>query len=187
MDYRLVIGVIAATGIGCDNKQTHRVLGGPVSIQTEEPLVKVIHYTSNRVDNPNPRGETSRIEFDKVRQDVIATCRRFGMTGPDKGPDGWPTNPAYFVIDDQYNSELYQYVEVLDRKAMSAEWIKSAMQTLARHPGWGICIKNIKNGYLIIFADRLMITGPVFEECNDATSVATTVSKHLGGIRGEHD
>jgi hypothetical protein len=183
---RLASYAIAVASVGCGGDAPHeRVVRGSVAVQTGEGRVKVIHYTASRVANPNRRGDTTYAEFEEVRQGIIATCRQFGVTGPDAGPDGRSENPAYYVVDDQYNSELYQYAEVYERAALSKAWVSAVMRTLASHTGWGVGIKNIKNGYLLIFADRLMVTGPAFAGSNDLAAVAAAASRNLVGVRGE--
>jgi hypothetical protein len=185
---RRAISLLTIAAVGCGGEPAPpRAISGPGVIQARESPVKVVHYTADRVSNPNPRGDTPYAEFEAVRQDIIATCRRFGVTGPDEGPDGWPKNPAYYVVDDQYNSELYHYAEVYERAALSEAWVAAVMRTLAGHPGWGVGVKNIKGGYLLIFADRVMVTGPVFAGCNDLAAVAAAASRSLGGVRGERE
>lgn len=143
--------------------------------------VRFIHYTTERIPNPNLRGETPSHEFEKVRHDLLSTCRRFGTTGP----DGLPENPKYFVIDDPYNDELYQYIEVLDTSAFSREWLEAVMQTLRRNRGWGAGVTNIKGGYLLISGDRLMVTGPPFQKCENLTSVIDAAGRNLSVSDGE--
>jgi len=42
---------------------------------------------------------------------------------------------------------------------------------LRKHDGWAISIGNIDQGHLLVFADRVMVTGPTFESCHDLESV----------------
>jgi len=76
-------------------------------------------------------------------------------------------------------------VEVLDRSALSREWLAAIVQVLRRHPGWAVGVKNIKGGYLLIFANRLLVTGPSFAGCNDLRSVVKAASRNLHGVSGE--
>jgi hypothetical protein len=64
---------------------------------------------------------------------------------------------------------------------MSKAWISALMRTLTKHSGWGVGVTTVKNGYLLIFADRLMVTGPAFAGCADLTAVATAASQNLDG------
>jgi hypothetical protein len=49
--------------------------------------------------------------------------------------------------------------------------VRDLMATLGNHPGWGIGITTVQSAYILVFADRLMVTGSAFEACNDLTAV----------------
>jgi hypothetical protein len=164
--------------------------------------VRVEHYTADRVDNPNPRGRTSRKTFDKVRLALVAACRQYGVVGPEDDtfdpaldldeddPDFDPTSVIgcdLYVVDDQYNDELYQYVEVYTRRVLSAAWLRDVMAVLGRFPGWAIGVKNVRFAYLLVFTDKLMVTGHAFDGCDDLESVAAAASAGLWGVKGEPD
>jgi len=87
-------------------------------------------------------------------------------------------NSVYWVIDDQYNDELYQYVEICASAQFTAEWIVDIMTTLGRWPGWGIGIA-LKEGYVLIFADKLMVNGPCFAGAHDFLTVIAAARKSL--------
>lgn len=38
---------------------------------------------------------------------------------------------------------------------------------------WGVSISNIDQGQLLVFADRVMVTGPTFARCHDLASVVS--------------
>ena len=143
----------------------------------------VEHYTAERVPNPNPRGETPYRSFERVRQALVAVCRKHGVTGPDDNP----YDCDVYVVDDQYNDELYQYVEVYNRKLLSPEWLQQMMLALRRFPGWGAGVKNIRFAYLLIFGDKLMVTGYPFAGCCEIETVAAAASANLWGVNGEED
>ncbi len=152
----------------------------------------VEHYNAERIPNPNPKGSTSYSTFDKVRKSLLTASRKYGAAGPDdelldyvSSPDGNPYD--LYIIDDQYNDELYQYAEVYNRNILSPAWLKDMMSALRRFPGWAIGIKNIRFAYLIIFSDKLMVTGYPFSGCNDIESIAAAASANLWGVNGEED
>jgi len=143
----------------------------------------VEHYNADRVPNPNPRGATSSKTFERVRLALVTVCRSYGVTGP----DDYPRDCDVWVVDDQYNDELYQYIEVYNRQLLSIEWLQDMMAVLSRFPGWGAGVKNIRFAYLLIFADKLMVTGFPFAGCHDVGSVAAAASANLWGVKGEVD
>jgi len=158
-------------------------------------MITIENYTSERIPNPSPFGEVSQQMFHTVRNDLVRTCRKHGPTGPmglfpvgrsfeDAGEflaawESGDANPAYFVIDDQYNDELYQYVEVCGTAHFTTEWIEELTASLAKWPGWGIGIVNINQGYLLVFADRLMVQGPCFAEADDLASIVAAAKQCL--------
>jgi hypothetical protein len=82
----------------------------------------------------------------------------------------WPNahlQPDFFIVDDQYNDERYLYVSVCDKACFTLEWVLDLLQTLRDLPGWGVCITNVENGYLILFSERIMVTGKTFSCCNN--------------------
>jgi hypothetical protein len=143
----------------------------------------VEHYNAERVPNPNPRGATPYKTFEKVRQEIIGVCRKHGVTGPDDNP----YDCDVYVVDDQYNDELYHYVEVYNRKLLSPDWVQDMMAAVRRFRGWGAAVKNIRFAYLLIFGDKLMVTGYPFAGCDDIESVAAAASANLWGVKGEED
>jgi hypothetical protein len=143
----------------------------------------VEHYSADRVPNPNPAGETSYEEFWRVRQEVATVCRRYGITGPDDRQQP----PACWVVDDQYSHDLYQYIEVYDRAFLSSAWLYDLMGALQGFAGWGAGIGNIRFAYLLVFGNKLMVTGHAFADCEDVESVAATTSANLWGVNGEEE
>ena len=151
----------------------------------------VVHYAVERIPNPRPGGLTWQI-YHSVRNAVVRACRAFGPTGPmgecpivvgpDDPPSGWPLGDrpcVFYVIDDQYNEERYIYMEVEPTAAVSAEWLAGLVAVLRDHPGWGIGITNVREGYMLLFADRIMVTGPAFDGCRDAGAVLQSLRSRL--------
>ena len=127
--------------------------------------VAVLHYDADRVPNPNPNGDTPFEDFWEVRGSLLAASQRFGATGPES-----KDSPRYWIVEDQYNDELYQYMEVYEPNAWRADWLLALIAVLGNHSGWGIGI-SVYEGYVVVFADRLMVTGPTFAGCKDLESV----------------
>ena len=152
----------------------------------------VVHYTAERIPDPNP-GELPWQIYHSVRNAVVRACREFGPTGPMGecpivvGPDDppgedWPAGDrpcVFYVIDDQLNYERYIYMEVEPTAPVSAEWLARLVAVLREYPGWGIGITNVREGYVLLFADRIMVTGPAFAGCRDAAAVVQSLRARL--------
>ena len=86
-------------------------------------------------------------------------------------------NPKFHVIDDQYNDELYHYIEIIDATGCTACWLEELTAAIRKFPGWGVGVNCIPLGYLLIFADRLMISGSFFRGCKSAADVLTALRR----------
>lgn len=63
----------------------------------------------------------------------------------------------YWLVEDQYNDDLYQLIEVCDPAGCTEEWLNSMSQCIREHEGWGVAIGHIDGGSIFVFADRLII------------------------------
>ncbi len=149
----------------------------------------IIPYTEERIPNPNPAGPLPWHEHQKVRNALVRVCRSHGPTGPlgilpigffESMPNvrAWEAgdqDPVYFVIDDQYNDELYQYLEFCKPGAMTKEWLSDVVAMLHDHFGWGVCISSLSGNYAIIFADRLLVTGEKLGKCRSVSEILEAV------------
>ncbi|MBI3466578.1 MAG: hypothetical protein HY000_26490 [Planctomycetes bacterium] len=158
------------------------------------PLL-IEHYTDDRIPNPYPDGSLPWQVYQAVRNAIVRTCRKHGPTGPMgecpldapvRSPYGlrgaWPLGDdpcVFFVVDDQYNDERYIYLEVCREEQFTEHWLYNLSDALRDFPGWGIGIKNLNLAYILVFEDRLMVTGPIFEECEDVPSVVRAARKVL--------
>lgn len=129
--------------------------------------IPVVSYHSNIVPNPNPKGKTSFKEFWRVRASILAVSERHGETGPESESN----DPLYWIVEDQYNDERYQNMQVYKPEGWNTEWFRALVEELREHKGWAISIGAIDQGHLLVFSDRLMVTGPTFENCHDLKSV----------------
>jgi hypothetical protein len=102
------------------------------------------------------------------------------------GMEGWPLgdDPCdYFLVDDQYNHEQYLYLEIYATERLSLSLLVDVVAALRDHPGWGVTVNNIDRGVMLIFSDKVMVTGPVFARCKSIESVLRTARRNLGGTR----
>lgn len=132
-------------------------------------------YDTERVENPAPRGEVDPAQWMKIRNTLVTVCRKHGPTGPlgtfnftalDRTGDfleAWELgddNPSYFIVTDQFNDiDRYHYIELTTAAALTKEWVNDIMDALLTFRGWGLGVSNINGGYMLIFANRVMITG----------------------------
>lgn len=124
--------------------------------------IPVIHYTGDRIPDDRPGKPATAARWERVWEAICKTCARHGSTGPyHSAADN--AELTYWVVEDQYNEDRYQYVEICKPGGMHADWLLDLMKTLGRFPFWGTGIVNLGGGYLMVFADRLMVTGPTFE------------------------
>jgi len=155
------------------------------------------HYTTERVPNPYPVGNLPWQVYHTVRNAVLRCCRKHGRAGPmgecpisdDKQIPfvDWHCGDRdpldFFVVDDQYNDECYIYIEIVRPRAFTDAWLRDLMRTLAVHPGWGVGILAWPKAYMLAFAERLMVTGKLFEQCRDFDCVVREGQKAIAKPR----
>lgn len=148
----------------------------------------VHHYDLDHIPNPSPGGSVSFHRYHSIRNAIVRVCRRHGPTGPlgelplDK-PDldliaDWEygdDDPTYFVLDDQLNDEMYLYINFIDPNGCKPQWLDDVTITLAEFDGWGIGVNGLEDGYLLIFSDRLLVTGGLFHSCTNSTCVIDAI------------
>jgi hypothetical protein len=97
-------------------------------------------------------------------------------TGP---PAPWHAechDPEFLVIDDWYNDcSFWAGVETRAR-SISMAVIESLIAILREMPAdWAIGISIVpKHGYILLFADRFMVDGPLFEADTDLADVVVS-------------
>lgn len=160
--------------------------------------LKVKAFKSDRVPNPEPGGVLPWQKYHTVRNALVQTCRRHGPTGPmgvikivadaedvmtllardfSVWKPGDP-DPMYFILDDQFNHERYCYAELYGDDPLTENWLAAMTETLRQFEGWGLGVKNIPDSYLLIFSDRLLVTGQL-AKCKTATDVVEEASRLL--------
>lgn len=118
------------------------------------------------------------------RNAILKALRPLGSVGPmgecliaDEGdgpPGPWPVEcdePDFFVVDDWYNDwEFFIRIETHSRR-ISKEFIHALVSVLSAMPRrWAAGI-DVGDGYLLLYADRLMTDGPRFEHCDSMGDV----------------
>jgi hypothetical protein len=153
--------------------------------------MRVVTYTEERIPNPYPKGSLPWQVYHKVRNAIVRTCRCHGPTGPmgicpisrwQRAPNifkwerGDP-DPVYYIIDDQYNDERYLYAELLSPDAFRPAWLTDIATTLEKHAGWGLGVSDLPGHYVLVFSDKLMVTGPRLSSCKTAGQVVEEVQR----------
>jgi hypothetical protein len=115
-----------------------------------------------------------------MRDDFVAVCREHGPTGPEDRSAGIGSDDlVYFVIEDQRNDERYQYVEVNRPQGMTEDWLLDVAAFLREWRHWGVGVCNIPEGYFLIFADRLLVTGKPFKRCRTVAQAVAQARANL--------
>lgn len=156
-----------------------RLLGWISNSQSNQGRrLPVIHYDSEFVPNPSPPGMPFKA-FVKLHHDMERTCGKFGRVGG--GGVGLVSKPDFYLIwGDFYGLDhKYLYLQVCDPTKLTEAWVRAVANMLRRHPGWGIGVQNCHQGrtlegYILVFADRVMVTGMPFESCSDLANLTRT-------------
>jgi hypothetical protein len=160
--------------------------------------LRIVPFTRDHIPNDYPGGKLPWQVYQRVRNALVQTCRKHGPTGPmgvvkivpdvedpsmmlADDRDFWERgdpDPAYWIIDDQYNSERYCYAELYGDNPFNSGWLLSITAALREFEGWGLGVKNIPDSYVLIFGDRLMVKGQL-AKCKSAQEVVTSASRLL--------
>jgi hypothetical protein len=155
--------------------------------------ITIEHYTAERLPNPFRGGNLPWQTYQSARNRIVQACRRFGGVGPmgecpirdseapslDDWPLGDPDPVDFYVVDDQFNDECYIYIEVERASAFTATWVHAMMNALTELPDWRIGVGVFRDGYMIVAANKLAVTGSTFVECNTVESVVAAAKRAL--------
>jgi hypothetical protein len=125
--------------------------------------VRIEHYDAERVPDTRPGRKATLTTFLMVRELIVEVCERHG------GVDAFGKK-AFWVVDDMYNDERYQYLEICKPGALTEKWLLDLMRLLEKQPAWGVGI-GFSEGYVLVFADRLMVNGPTFKAATSLQDV----------------
>lgn len=151
----------------------------PLPASSEDRGMSIVHFDDEFVENPSPPGMPFK-EFTRIHNDLVAEFTKFGRVGG--GGVGLVEGGAqfYLIWGDFYGLDhRYVYMEVPDASVFTEEWLRAAAAVLRRHPGWGIGVQNFNEGYVLVFADRVMIKGEPFESCRTLAEIAKVAQQQL--------
>lgn len=134
-----------------------------------------VDYVPNPNPNPNPDSDETTFEsFWAVREQILEASRKHGATGPE---DDVP-KPQFYLVDDQYNDDLYQVMELYDPMALSEEWLQNVCLVLVRNAGWAIAL-SFGHFSILIFADRLLVPVDKFPDLSSVEAVLASARKQI--------
>ena len=140
--------------------------------------LKIETFDVKYVPNPNTKsksGSTSFKAFWKVRDQVLSASQRHGATGPE---DGHAPTPNYWLVEDQYNDDLYQIMEVYAPTALNREWLADIVAVLKKNKGWAVAL-GLGDCSILIYADRLMVPSDKFGMCDSVDSILAAAKKRI--------
>lgn len=126
--------------------------------------MKIETYEVDYVPNPNKKsksGSTSFKSFWKVRDSVLKASQIHGPTGPEDDN----AKPSFWIVEDQYNDDLYQIMEVYAVEKFTEEYIRDIAASLKKHKGWAVAIGNFDRSKFLIFEDRILVRKEKFGDC----------------------
>jgi hypothetical protein len=148
-------------------------------------IMKVI--TDFKDSDPRAPAETTYDEFLVVRDAIIKALRPFGSTsslgceddtaplpaGEQLASDGMP---VFHVIWDLYDAEEWLVRVEPASGSLRSTILEELRDALASFPGWG-CSLPCGTGMLLLYSDRVLHRGPLFEGCFDWPSVLERVDE----------
>jgi len=153
--------------------------------------MKLVKFSSKDCDGDQSNPTVTWQQYYNLRNCILSALRKFGKVGPMgeceitdavKGPPmgTWhveSSNPDYFVIDDWYNNwAFYAKIEINGGK-FDSEVVDSLILILKKMPPkWALGISFPQNGYILLYADRIMVDGPIFSHCKDYQDVLKSCS-----------
>lgn len=123
--------------------------------------------------NPHPNGVITWQEFHTIRNELVDVCKNFGRVGPigkcnirhdanrlhiDDCTPG-DNDPQYYIIEDQYNNDCYQYVELYGHDLFSIRWLLAIQEMLSHRTNWGVGISNLPGAYVLIRHNIILAKG----------------------------
>ena len=67
-------------------------------------------------------------------------------------------------------------MELPDPGRITREWLPSVAEMLKDFPGWGVGVR-VDKGYMLIFENRLLLSGPAFHGCDTPNSVIDAIRR----------
>jgi hypothetical protein len=147
-------------------------------------IPKVKYDTSACDGDPNNSCVTWQ-EYHGFRNRILRALRNYGTVGPmgearitedETGPpEPWSVechDPDFFVVDDWYNDWSFWAKVETQARNVSLAVMESLVAVLREMPvNWAIGISIPRRGYILLFADRFMVDGPLLKGDSDLADV----------------
>jgi len=135
-------------------------------------------YDTTECDGDPLNPTVSWQQYYSFRNQLLSVLRPFGSVGPmgecritedaDGPPEPWPvetSHPDFFVLDDWLNNCSFWIKIETDNKFVTVSVLQALHDVLKTMPAhWAIGIAT-GEGYILLFADKIMTDGPQFESC----------------------
>jgi hypothetical protein len=143
--------------------------------------LSVVYYDDEHIDNrPTPEEveedadgvSENDVNWFGLREDLLNVLEKHGLTAPDDPAE----NPHFYLVDDRCDEERYHYMEIYEPSVLTMNWLKETTHVLRSYSGWGVGV-NLRRAYVLIFADKLLVTGPAFRRCKEPATVLEAAKK----------
>jgi hypothetical protein len=136
--------------------------------------LRIETFDVDYVANPNPSGATSGDEFWSVREQVLQATKKHGATNPDDDAE----HPQFYLVEDQYNDDLYQLIELYDPLALTEAWLSDICAVLSRNRGWAVAL-SVGHFSILIFENRILVPSDKFQDLSSVAVVLDSTGKQL--------
>lgn len=136
--------------------------------------LKIETFDVDYVANPNPSGATSNDEFWSVREQILEATQKHGKVAPEDDA----LHPQFYLVDSQYNDDLYQLMELYDVSALTEDWISDIREVLSRNRGWAVAL-SVGHFSILIFENRLLVPSDKYHDLSSLAVVLDSTGKQL--------
>lgn len=136
--------------------------------------LRIETFDVDYVANPNPSGETSDDEFWSVREQVLEATQKHGATNPDDDAE----HPKFYLVDSQYNDDLYQLMELYDASALTEAWLCDICAVLSCNRGWAVVL-SVGHFSILIFENRLLVPSDKFHDLSSIPAVLNATAMQI--------
>jgi hypothetical protein len=145
------------------------------------PEIPIVFCDNPDIPDDRPgAGDVPGEWFFQVRDRIVEVCQRHGPTGPEDEP--WTADHLYYwVVNDQYNDERYQQVELEQAKGVTRAWVLDLMATLRDLPHWGVILLG---GGVYLFGDYVIAHRPWHDGCKDLDAILENIPRILNDQEG---
>ncbi len=159
----------------------------------------VLHYDVTFIPNPMRHGITNDealSDFVSARNRLVYILAPTVTIGPSGNafiatlPDGdsfidfesGPNVYSIYLSEDLLSLDRYLYVEFVSATAVNSNVFDKFVEAIEALDGWAISIGGMRDGYVIVFSDRICVRGKPFASANTLSEVVQIVASNLHPI-----